>query len=96
MNGGELPFIAAEEVNVTINQGLFDIQFVVGTDSLFPISHLGTTGGPSSTGPGDNHRIDFAAASKNAVITAFVAGNVGFQPAANVGIENGVIVLSAG
>ncbi len=80
---GAAAYVAAEAVALTINNGLFDIEVATGSSSaLNTLVHEGTTGGPSSTGAGDNHRIYMVAAPKNSAITALLSGSAGFDPAA--------------
>ena len=93
---GSVGYVAAEAANVTINNGLFDIAFVTGTTVGNAISHGGTTGGPSSTGAGDNHGIYFATMAKNDAVSMLLTGSIGYQAAASADIVNGVVVLSAG
>ncbi|HYD12480.1 MAG TPA: hypothetical protein VEC11_06505 [Allosphingosinicella sp.] len=93
---GSAAYIAGEQVQFRANQGLFDIIVSVGSDNATPLIHTGSTGGPASTGAGDNHAIYLVAMPKNQAITAVLQGDIGFDPAVAVGVENGVIVLSAG
>jgi filamentous hemagglutinin family protein len=95
VNGGAA-YVAAEQVEFRANQGLFDILIPVGSANATPLVHTGSTGGPASAGAGDDHRIYLVAVPKNQAITAILEGNVGFDDAAVVGVENGAIVLSAG
>ena len=46
--------------------------------------------------PATIHAIYLVAMPKNQAITAILQGNIGFDPAVAAGVENGVIVLSAG
>ena len=94
---GAAAFVAAEAVALTINNGLFDIEVATGSSSaLNTLIHEGTTGGPSSTGAGDNHRLYMVAVPKNSAITALLSGSAGFDAAADAAIVNGEIILSAG
>ena len=93
---GSAAYIAGEQVTFRANQGLFDIIVSVGSDNATPLVHSGSTGGPASTGAGDNHAIYMVAMPKNQAITAVLQGDIGFDPAVAAGVENGVIVLSAG
>ncbi|WP_165357511.1 hypothetical protein [Sphingosinicella sp. CPCC 101087] len=93
---GSTAFIAGEEVEFTVNQGLFDIVVSTGSDNPNPIVHTGSTGGPASAGGADNHRIYMVALPKNQTITALLSGQVGFDAATDVTVENGAIILSAG
>lgn len=93
---GTQAFVAGDEVMLTLNNGLFDIQVPVGTASATPINIDGNVGGPSSTGvTGDNHLIYAVAAAQNDPISLLFSGNLGFQPAASAGIVNGEIIISA-
>ncbi|HYI49049.1 MAG TPA: hypothetical protein VEX35_11360 [Allosphingosinicella sp.] len=93
---GSAAYVAGETVDMRVNQGLFDIIVKVGSDNPVPLTHLGTTGGPASGAADDIHAIYLVAMPKNQAITAILQGDIGFDPAVSVGVENGVIVLSAG
>ena len=93
---GSAAYVAGEVVQFRANQGLFDIIVSTGSGNAVPLTHSGTTGGPASTGAGDNHAIYLVAMPKNTAITAVLQGDIGFDPAVAAGVENGVIVLSAG
>lgn len=92
---GTTAYVAGEQVNLTYNAGLFDIQIPVGTSVTSPIVHTGTTGGPSSTGAGDNHLIYAVARAQTDPITILLGGNLGFDAAVSAGVDNGDIILSA-
>ncbi|WP_299193576.1 hypothetical protein [uncultured Erythrobacter sp.] len=92
---GSHAYVAGEQVNVTVSNGLFDIQIPVGTSATTPVILDGDIGGPSSTGAGDNHMIYAVAAAQNDPIAMIFRGNLGFDPAASAGIVNGEIILSA-
>ncbi|MBV9883045.1 MAG: hypothetical protein JO276_08560 [Sphingomonadaceae bacterium] len=93
---GAAAFVAGNQVELRANDGLFDIIVPVGTDSITPITHSGTTGGPASIDAADIHRIYMVAVPRNTAITAVLGGNIGFDDAVNASVENGQIVLSAG
>ncbi|MEX0341038.1 MAG: beta strand repeat-containing protein, partial [Erythrobacter sp.] len=93
---GTTAYVAGEQVNLTYNNGLFDIQIPVGTSVGTPIDHSGTTGGPSSTGSGDNHLIYAVSRAAANPIAMLLRGNLGFDTAATAGVDNGDIILSAG
>jgi hypothetical protein len=93
---GSAAYVAGEQVQFRANQGLFDIIVDVGSDNAVPLTHTGSTGGPASTGAADQQAIYLVAMPKNQAITAVLQGDIGFDPAVAVGVENGVIVLSAG
>lgn len=93
---GSTAFIGGEQVNVTVTNGLFDIQIPVGSSSPVPIQIDGDVGGPSSTGvTDDNHLIYAVAAAQTDPISLLFSGNLGFDPATQAGIVNGEIILSA-
>ena len=88
---GSTAYVAAEQVDMTLNGGFFSISFLVGTDVGSALTHTGTTTGPTGTGT-----IAMAAMPKNTAITMLVGGTVGYTPAATATVQNGTIVLSAG
>lgn len=92
---GSQAYVAGQAVSLTVSNGLFDIQIPVGTDSLTPVVFGGDVGGPSSTGLGDNHLIYAVARANNDPISMLFSGNLGFAPAAQAGVVNGEIILSA-
>ncbi|MEH6716935.1 hypothetical protein, partial [Parasphingorhabdus flavimaris] len=102
---GSVAYVAAEQADLTINNGLFDISIGVGTSDANGIVHSGTTTGPSSTpilnGMGqvtdaDAQAIYMVAVPKNTAVTMLVGGAIGYEQAATASVVNGNIVLSAG
>ncbi|WP_310467439.1 hypothetical protein [Sphingomonas sp.] len=93
---GTAAYAAGEDVTMTMNQGLFDIQVTVGTGDSNGIVHTGSTGGPSSTGTGDYHRAYLVAVPKNQALTMLLGGSIGFDAATSAAIDNGDIILRAG
>jgi hypothetical protein len=97
---GQAAFVAAEAGTITFSpDGLFDIQVDVGTDAGFgAIEHSGSTGGPASTGAGDNHRIYMVAVAKNTAATLLIQGGseLGFDIATSASMDGEAIVLSGG
>lgn len=96
---GSAAYVAAEAADITISNGLFDINVTVGsTDNGFPLQHLGTTTGPASTGAGDNHRIYMVTIPKNDAVTMVFGdtSQLGFDVAGAADVVNNVVVLSAG
>src|SRR3546814_1859618 len=81
---GAAAYVAAEAVDLSINQGLFDIFISAGTTDANGVVHTGSTGGPASTGVGDNHRVYMVAVPKNQALTMLLEGNVGFDTATDV------------
>ena len=70
---GSVGFIAGEALSFTVNAGLFDITVTTGSDNPTPINHSGNTGGPASTGSGDDQRIYMVAVPKNQAITMLLS-----------------------
>ncbi|OZA93666.1 MAG: hypothetical protein B7X57_04250, partial [Erythrobacter sp. 34-65-8] len=93
---GSHAYVAAEQVNLTYSNGLFDIVIPVGTSVGTAMTLDGNIGGPSSTGAGDNHLIYAVAKGQINPVSMLFSGNLGFSPAASAGIVNGEIILSAG
>ena len=89
---GSTAYIAAEQVDVRINSGAFDIAFITGTGVANALIHSGTTTGPATA----NGTIVMAAMPKNTAITLLVGGTIGYTPAATATVQNGTVVLSAG
>jgi len=96
---GSVAYVAGEQIDLTLSNGLFDIVIPFGTPvdsgASLAIQHEGTTTGPSSTGVGDNHMIYAVARAQSDPIAMLFRGNLGFQPAASAGIVNGQIIISA-
>jgi len=93
---GSAAYVGAEQADLTINNGLFDISIGVGTTDANGVVHSGTTTGPASTSAADGQAIYMVAVPKNAALTMLVGGNIGYQAATTAGIVNGNVVLSAG
>ena len=92
---GSAALVGAEQVNITINNGLFDIDVLVGTESPFGIFHTGTTGGPADTSGTYESRAYFVAIPKNDAMTMLLRGTVGFG-GLTATAQDGAIVISAG
>ncbi|MDN3644928.1 hypothetical protein QWY75_01765 [Pontixanthobacter aestiaquae] len=104
---GSAAYVGAEQAQLTINNGLFDITVNVGTDDATGVSHSGTTTGQASqatfnsTGNtiqnADPRAIYMVAVPKNNALSMLVGGDIGYQPAtAAAATPNGTIILSAG
>ena len=61
---GSAAYVAANQLTMTMNQGLFDIQIDVGTDDPNGVVHSGSTGGPGNVHSWDNHSIYMVAVPK--------------------------------
>lgn len=90
---GSIAYIAAEAVDLTINNGLFDINMIVGAEGGTVINHSGTSENLTSA---SDQRVYFAALPKNNAITMLVSGNLGFDVTNADVAANGSIILSAG
>ncbi len=94
---GGIALVAAEEVDIRINRGLFDIVVTTGTSDPNGIVHSGTTGGPSDVSTQFESRAYLVAVPKNQALTMLLSGTIGFETASSVSIAaNGGILLSAG
>lgn len=93
---GQIAYIAAEQVDMRINAGLFDFTLLVGTTDEDGIVHTGTSTGPASTSVLDTQRISMVAMPKNDALTMLLSGSIGYTPAASAAEEGSSIVLSAG
>jgi hypothetical protein len=93
---GSVGLIAADSLDLTIADGLFNIVVNTGTSVANAITSNGSIGGPASTGGSDNHIIYAVAVPKNQAVTTLLGGTVGFDAATSATVENGEIILSAG
>ena len=94
---GSAAYVAADQVTMTVNQGLFDIAVDVGTDDPNGIVHSGTTTGAANATAADNHSIYMVAVPKNSALTMLLqGGRVGFGDAVSADVQNGQIILSSG
>ena len=106
---GSVAYVAAEQAELTINNGLFDIAVTVGTDDTNGIVHSGTTTGDAATPVADDPLTTFVneanrdaqaiymmAVPKNAALTMLVGGSAGYRAATGATIINGNIVLTTG
>jgi hypothetical protein len=93
---GSTAYVAAEQADITINGGLFDISVTAGTTDANGVVHSGTTTGPASAGSGDPQRIFMVAVPKNNALTMLLSGTIGYTPAAAATPDGSAVVLSAG
>ncbi len=92
---GSTAYVAGLQVDLTFSNGLFDIVVPLGTSVTNAIEHNGTTGGPASTGVGDNHVIYGVTKAEINPVQMLFRGNLGFEPALVAGVDNGDIILAA-
>ncbi|MDP3784437.1 MAG: hypothetical protein Q8Q79_16155, partial [Sphingopyxis sp.] len=94
---GSVGYVAAEQADVRINSGLFDINVQVGAEGGNVITHTGTTGGPAhlDNNPNDS-RIYMVAIPKNLAVTMLVSGQIGYDAVSAQVDPNGAVRLSAG
>lgn len=93
---GSVAYVAAQQADVTINAGLFDINVLVGSPDADGIVHTGTTNGPASTSNEDVQRIYMVAVPKTQAMSMLLSGDIGFTAAASAEQEGSAVVLSAG
>jgi hypothetical protein len=95
---GSAAYVAAEQAEIRINGGLFDINVTMGAEGGNAISHTGTTTGPAhQQGDTNNSRIYMVAIPKNDAVTMLVSGQVGYDDALSAQIDpDGAVRLSAG
>ena len=92
---GSVAYVAANDLTMTMNQGLFDIEVSLGTDDGNGVVHTGTTTGGATDSLSDDHRIYMVAVPKNEALTMLLGGTIGYGATA-AGYENGQVVLGAG
>jgi len=94
---GSVAYVAAEQTTLTFNSGLFNIETTVGSNANnnTPLVHNGTTRFIDDTG---QRRAYLVSVAKNDAITMLIegSGQLGFDTATGVNIDNGVVVLSGG
>ena len=93
---GPIGYIGAEQVDMTINAGLFDISILAGTTDANGVVHTGTTTGSASTGFFDRKQITMVAVPKSTALTMLLSGSIGYTPAVNAYDDGSSVVLSAG
>ncbi|MDF0543130.1 hypothetical protein PX699_12310 [Sphingobium sp. H39-3-25] len=98
-SNGSIAYVAAEQADITINGGLFDIAISTGTTDANGIVHSGSSGGPASTptpSVPDPQRVYMVAVPKNDALTMLLSGSMDYAAAASVAEEQSAVVLSAG
>ncbi|WP_428630579.1 hypothetical protein [Sphingopyxis sp.] len=94
---GSVGYVAAEQADIRINSGLFDINVLVGAEGGNAITHTGSTTGPAhQQGDTDQSRIYMVAIPKNVAVTMLVSGQVGYDAVTAQTDPNGAVRLSAG
>ena len=95
---GSVGYVAAEQADIRINSGLFDINVLVGAEGGNAITHSGTTTGPAhQQGDTDQSRIYMVAIPKNDAVTMLVTGSIGYDDALSAQVDpDGAVRLSAG
>ena len=95
---GSAAYVAAEAVDIRINNGLFDINVTRGVEGGNVITHTGTTTGPAhQQGDIDQSRIYMVAIPKNDAVTMLVSGAIGYDDALSAQVDpDGAVRLSAG
>ena len=95
---GSAAYVAAEAVDIRINNGLFDINVTRGAEGGNVITHTGTTTGPAhQQGDIDQSRVYMVAIPKNDAVTMLVSGAIGYDDALSAQVDpDGAVRLSAG
>ncbi|MDR6834499.1 MULTISPECIES: hypothetical protein [unclassified Sphingopyxis] len=95
---GSAAYVAAEQTDIRINTGLFDINVLVGAEGGNVITHTGSTTGPAhAQGDIDQSRIYMVAMPKNDAVTMLVSGSIGYDDAVSAQTDpDGAVRLSAG
>lgn len=95
---GSAAYVAAEAVDIRINNGLFDINVTRGVEGGNVITHTGTTTGPAhQQGDIDQSRVYMVAIPKNDAVTMLVSGAIGYDDALSAQVDpDGAVRLSAG
>jgi hypothetical protein len=95
---GSVAYVAAEQADIRINSGLFDINVLVGAEGGNAITHTGTTTGPAhQQGDTDQNRIYMVAIPKNDAVTMLIRGSIGYDDALSAQVDpDGAVRLSAG
>ncbi len=94
---GSVAYVAAEQADIRINGGLFDINVSVGAEGGNAITHTGNTAGPAhQQGDTDQSRIYMVAIPKNIAVTMLVSGQIGYDAVTAQTEPNGAVRLSAG
>ena len=92
---GSTAYVAAEQADIKISNGLFDISILVGAEGGIVIDHSGTTTTPSQSENSD--QIYMVTLPKNDAVTMLVAGQIGYTEPNMVEMQpDGTIKLSAG
>jgi filamentous hemagglutinin family protein len=89
-------YVAAEQADLTINAGLFNISILAGTTDPNGIVHTGTTTGSASASALDAKTISFVAMPKSTALTMLLSGSIGYAPAVDATNDGSAVVLSAG
>jgi len=93
---GSTALVAAEQLDMTFNAGMFDITVTQGTTDTTGIQHVGSTGGPATTSISDVQRVVMMAVPKNQAVTMLLSGSIGYDAAVSASDEQGGVILSGG
>ncbi len=95
---GSAAYVVAEQAEIRINGGLFDINVTRGVEGGNAITHTGTTTGPAHLDTnGNQSRIYMVAIPKNDAVTMLVSGAIGYDDALSAQVDpDGAVRLSAG
>ena len=92
---GNVSYVGAEQGQLTVTGGLFDMSITVGTEDASGVVHTGTSTGATLV---DNpaRAITMASVAKNDFVTMLVGGEIGYANASAASVSNGVVILTAG
>lgn len=92
---GTAAYVTGEDVDLTINDGLFDIVVNTGSDNA--VTHSGVTQWEAANNDTINRAIYLVSVPKNSAITmALSSGKLGFDVATAAETRGGAVILSAG
>ncbi|HKY82680.1 MAG TPA: histidine kinase, partial [Sphingobium sp.] len=93
---GTAAYVGAEQADITISGGLFDINILAGTTDANGVVHSGTTARVDTTTSSDAQRVYMVAVPKNNALTMLLSGNIGYHAADAVVQDGSAVILSAG
>ncbi|WP_242128296.1 histidine kinase [Sphingobium sp. Sx8-8] len=96
MVNGTAAYVGAEQADIRINGGLFDISISVGTTDQNGVVHSGSTDRVDRATSAEAQRVYMVAAPKNNVLTMLLSGNVGYNAADSVVQDGSAVILAAG
>ena len=93
---GTAAYVGAEQADIRINGGLFDISIGAGTTDQNGVVHTGATERVDSVTSTDAQHVYMVAVPKNNALTMLLSGNVGYNAADSVVQDGSAVILAAG